>query len=323
MNQAGVTLVELLVSLALSAIALLGAMQFMSASLQSSTVIKNLSNLHDKAQHAMSLFRHSVSRAGYLGCGGRSAEISSLLREDLRLVPELNLFEPYAIYRSDLGSATWTPDLASLPIRVGGTTFNSIDGRRGIDVASLIPGNDLLVVRGLGFAASRIVEPVGVGESVKVDSRRRLGRGAFAAITDCQSLEVFRITSHGSDHGAVVLHRAGGVGAHDNHPDNLLHGKVFEHFEGASPMLFPVHSEFFFIAASGGDESLPALWRKQTGARALELLEGISELEVRELADVHGHAIGLRVGFQVLTGRPDREATLKRRFIRHLAFENL
>ena len=323
MNQAGVTLVELLVSLALSAIALLAAMQFMNGALRSSADVKNLSNLHDKAQHAMSLFRHSVSRAGYLGCGGGSVEISSLLREDLQLVPELNLFEPYAIHRSDPGSATWTPDLASLPIRAGSTTLNSIDGRRGIDVSSLIPGNDLLAVRGLGFAASRIVDPVRAGESVKVDSRRRMGRGDFAAITDCRSLEVFRITSHGSAGPAALLHRAEGAGAHDNHPGNLLHSRLFEQFEGASPMLFPVQSEFFFIAASRGEESLPALWRKQTGGHSLELLEGISELEVRELADVHGHAIGLRVAFQVLTGRTDRETTLKRRFVRHFAFENL
>lgn len=323
MNQFGVTLVELLVSLALSAITLLAAMQFMAANLQSSVDIERLSSLLDKAQHAMSVFEQAISRAGYLGCGGGNAEISSLLRTDLRAIPELNLFEPYVIYQSAPNPLMLDSSFEGLPIRRGSTTRNAVDGRRGIRVSSLVPDNDLLVVRGLSFAAAQVLEPIGSGDSIRLASRRRIGRGDFAAIVNCRSVEVFRITSHGTEGGSAVLHRGDGLLPHDNHPVKLRSSREFALGAPESLALLPVQTEFFFIAASRGNASLPALWKKDTHRSPVELLEGVTHLEVRELADADGHALGLRVSFKVLASQEGQEGALERRFIRHFAFENL
>ena len=232
MNERGVTLVELLVSLALSAMTFMAAMQHMGTNLHMSSGLKQLSSIYDKAQHAMSILGSSVARAGYLGCGGRSADLLTLLRGDLRAVPELNLHEPYAIYRFVDGSSDWNPSLATLPVRVGSSSTNAVDDRHGIPFTQLVPGSDLLVVRGLGFAASVVAEPVASGSFVKVRSRRTLTRGSFAAITDCRSVEIFRITGFGTYSGLPVLRRGEGLGMHDNQATKLASSGAFSTLQG-------------------------------------------------------------------------------------------
>ena len=314
-KEHGVTLVELLVSLALSAMTLIVAMQAMGTSLHTRSDLRQISSLHDKAQHAMSILQSSVARAGYLGCGGRSADLVSVLRGDLRTMPELNLEQPYAIYRYHAGSV----GLGKLPLRTGGISTNAIDGRNGIPVKDLVSGNDLLILRGLSFAASVVVDPVTPGGSIKVDSRRSLTKRSFAAITDCRSIEIFRITGLGSSSGLSLLRRRGGMGKHDNQAAKLESGGAFTSIEGNRTKVFAVETEIFFIAKSRTDEELPALWRKETHRRPLEIIEGVSDLTVKALTDDDGHAIGLRVALSM----HGQGRGLEHRLVRFFAFENV
>lgn len=318
-NEQGVTLVELLVSLALSAMSFIAAMQFMSTGLHLSSDLEQISSIYDKAQHAMSILGSSVTRAGFLGCGGRSARLSSLLRTDLQSIPELNLEAPYEIHSYQQGSL----GLAELPIRVGSASINAIDGGNGIPVAELMDGNDLLIVRGLGFAASVVAAPVAPGRSIKVDSRRSLTRRSFAAITDCETIEVFRITGLGTSSGLSVLRRGQGLGMHDNQASKLHGSQAFSNLEDNRTKVFPIETEIFFIARSRTSEEVPALWRKETHRRPLELIEGVSGLEVTELEDDDGHTLGLRLAFSVFHVRNAEGRRPEHRLVRFFAFENL
>ena len=323
MKQQGVTLVELLITLALSSLTLITAMQFLGGGLRANADIGALSSLYDKAQHAMLLFGNAVKRAGYLGCGGSSSDLQSLLRGDFELIPEINLFQPYALYKWTGAGLGWSPDLGEISIRIGGSTVNGIDGRNAISVDALVPGNDVLVVRGLGFQALPIVGQVGAGAAVPVRTRRGLTRGDFAVIDDCRQLEIFRISGYKTSGGLTLLTRNHGIGRYDNHPLKLQNSHAFSGFAGQGPWLFPIETEFLYIAEGHADAEVPALWRKQTQKRPLEIIEGISELEVIDLSDADGHTIGLRVSITAMSAGSTRSTPLKRRFIRHFAFENL
>ena len=323
MKRRGVTLVELLITLALSSLTLVTAMQFLGAGLRANADVSALSSLYDKAQHAMLLFGNAVKSAGYLGCGGSSSELQSLLRGDFELIPEINLLQPYALYKWTGAGLGWSPELGEIPIRIGGSTLNAIDGRNAIRVDALVPGNDVLVVRGLGFQVVPIVGPVESGAAIRVRTRRGLTRGDFAAIGDCRHLEIFRISGYRTSGGLTRLTRNHGIGRYDNHPLKLQNSSAFSGFAGQGPWLFPIETEFLYIAEGHADAAIPALWRKQTQKRPLEVIEGISELEVIELADADGHTIGLRVSISAMSAPSTRSKPLKRRFTRHFAFENL
>ncbi len=318
MKQAGVTLVELLVSLALGSLTMVTAMQFLAGGLRVHADVSALTHIHDKAHHAMSLFGNAVKRAGYLGCGGRSATLVSLLRTDMASTAELDLFEPYAIHEADGQSPRWIPDLTDLPMRVGRMTRNAIDGRNAIRRETLVPGNDLLVVRGLGFGAREVIEAVDSGGSLRVASRRGIGNGDFVALTDCEHIEIQRIHRVRASRGGWRLSRLGGSGTFDNHPLRLQDSHAF-----TSSWLLPVETEFLYIAESQTAPEYPALWRKQTQRRARELIEGIAELEISALLGVEGRALGLRVSFIAASAPTDQPRSLERRFIRHFAFHNL
>ncbi len=317
------TLVELLVSLTLSSLTLITAMELLGGGMRLNADTHVHSSLYDKAQHAMLLFGNAVKRAGFKGCGGDSAELVSLLRADLQSIPELNLYQPYAIYESNRDAPGWAPELSELPMRVGGKSINAIDGRHGIRRDRLQQGSDLLVVRGLGFDIMEITRPVAPEGAVHVVDRRGIRRGDYAAITDCRYLELHRVTGYGASGGVVRLRRAHGLGRADNHPVRLRESLAFSSFEGLGPWLAPVESEFFYVAASHASAELPALWRKQTQRRPVEVIEGISDLDLAELLDDDGHPLGVRVSLTALTRSSSRQAPLERRFIRHFAFKNL
>ena len=323
MKQVGVTLVELLVTLALGSLTFVTAMQFFGAGMRANSDIGALSSLYDKAQHTMLLFGNAVKRAGYLGCGGGSSELMSLLRGNFELIPELNLLQPYRVYEWSASGPGWVPGLSELPIRVGENTVNAIDGRHAIKVDALVPGNDVIVVRGLGNRAVPITGPVGSGVAVPVASRRGLTRGDFAAISDCQYVEIFRISDYETSGGTTHLTRIQGLGNYDNHAHRLQQSLAFSTLAGEGPWLFPIETEILYIANSHADAETPALWRKQTQRLPLEIIEGISDLDILELKDAHGHAFGLRVAFTVRSAPGIRATPLKRRFVRHFAFENL
>lgn len=322
-RHAGVTLVELLLSLTLSALILITAMEFLGGGMRLKAEVLALSSLHDKAQHAMLLFGNAIRRAGYRGCGGDYAEVVSLLRADLRTIPELNLYQPYTIYESNEDAAGWTPQLAELPMQVGGKSINAIDGRHGIKRNRLQQGSDLLVVRGLGFGLVEIARPVAPEGAVYVTARRGIRRGDYAAITDCRYLELHRVTGYGPSGGGVRLRRAHGLGRADNHPVRLRESLAFSSFEGLGPWLGVVESEFLYVAESHASAELPALWRKQTQRRPLELIEGISDLDLAELLGEEGRPLGVRVSFTARASPSSGQVLLERRFIRHFAFENL
>ena len=318
MRQSGVTLVELLVSIALSALTLVAALQVVGTGLGSSADSAAFASVNDKAHHTMLLIGSAVRRAGYLGCGGPTTEIRDLLRAPLADSPELDLSHPYEVLRiAPEGEAS--PDLSRLP----SSAANSVDGRFGINVDQLLPGNDALIVRGLGFRALPLLSDTVAGAAIKVPSRRGISRGDFVAISDCQHLQVFRLSGYQERSDHSLLRRASGLGSHDNQASKLLAGRSFTVTSRSQPRLHAIETEIFFIAQSRGSSDLAALWRKETHKRPLEIAEGITDLDLREIEDAHGHGLGIRVRFAASSSQVVAGKRLERRFVRHFAFENL
>ena len=317
MRDAGVTLVELLVSIALSSLTFIAAMQLVGTSLGSSADMAAWSNLHDRAAHAMLLFEQSVARAGYLGCGGQSVALQSLLRSELSAAPELHLARPYAVHHVGVNGAQ-SLNTTHLPI-----SSRAVDGRFGINIHRLVPSNDILVVRGLAYQALPLRTQTSAGGRIEVAARRGVVAGDFVALTDCQHLEVFRVTNviDRSDHS--LLARASGLRRHDNHAGRLAASRVFSVSALSRPRLHRIESEFFFIAAGAGAADTPALWRKDTHRRPLEVIAGIHDLDVDEIKDSDGHVLGLRIRLTATSASEVRGKPLERTYVRHFAFENI
>ncbi len=315
-HESGLTFVELLVSISLSSMTFLAAMQLVGTSIGSSVDLAAWSNLNDKASHAMLIFEQSVARAGHLGCGGRSTTVHGLLRSELSSTPELKLSQPYAVHH--FGMSTQLSNAVELPV-----SSSAIDSRFGINVSRLVPGNDILVVRGLGYQALPLRAQTDNGEGIEVTSRRDVGSGDFVAITDCEHVEVFRITSVSDRRDYSLLRRAAGLGRHDNQASQLASRRTFRVSPVSRPRLHKVETEFFYIATSGGAPDTSALWRKDTQRRPLEIIAGIGDLKASEIKDSDGHVLGLKVSFVARSDSEVRGQPVERAYVRHFAFENI
>ncbi len=317
MRDAGVTLVELLVSIALSSITFIAAIQLVGTSIGGSADMAAWSNHHDRASHAMLLFEQSVARAGYLGCGGRSVVLHNLLRSDLSAAPELQLARPYAVHHVGVNGVQ-PLNVEHLPV-----SSRAIDGRFGINTHHLVPDNDMLVVRGLAYQALPLRAQTGAGGGIEVAARRGVVAGDFAALTDCRHLEVFRVTSIADRSNHSLLARVSGLRRHDNHASRLAASRTFAVSSLSRPRLHRLQSEFFFIAAGASIADAPALWRKDTHRRPLEVIAGIHNLDVDEIKDSDGHVLGLRIRLTARSASEVRGKPLERHYVRHFAFENL
>jgi type IV pilus assembly protein PilW len=77
-KEAGFSLIELLVTLLLSSLLLLGVLQMFSNTSQADRSSSAVANLQDSARIAMELIKQDIRRAGYLGCADPQTGASGL-----------------------------------------------------------------------------------------------------------------------------------------------------------------------------------------------------------------------------------------------------
>lgn len=139
-NQAGLTLVEVLVALAIALILGAGIYQIFAGTQRTFAVNRNLGALQDDGRFAMYVLRSEIRGAGYMGC--QSENFISLLSVDIADYPTLNFRR--AIYGLEADGAGWKDSN-------GAAVDPTATGLAGLNLANPAPlaGSDILVVRGV------------------------------------------------------------------------------------------------------------------------------------------------------------------------------
>ena len=286
----GLSLVELLLALALGLVVTLGLAQQYAGGRASASDLMGQADVQDSGRYALSFLRQSAAAAGHLGCNGRAVRLTNTLNGDWDDLFEFDLSRPVQgfDYQGDGVSAAlddWTPSLAPLPRRVGGSTVNALAKGTGIRLGRLVPGADIIVFRRLSqpvFALANRLAPDGEPIIRKL-AGGRLRAGDVALVSNCEQAAMFRITRVASaGPGQSVLRRAPGSGPYGNDGGRGLSesGQAYGgaiHGEGAQ--VAQVVTEIYFVGrgASGGEAGL---WRRSGASRPVELVAGIVDLQV-------------------------------------------
>lgn len=289
----GLSLVELLLAMALGLVVALGLVQQYSGGQAAAARLRDRADVQDSGAYALGFLRRSAMAAGYWGCNGRSVRPENGLNGRWAELFEFDVTRSVQAfdYRGDGESVdpnAWSPSLLELPRQTSGGALNALAPGAGIRVDRLAPGADLVVFRRLQAPTLPLAARVSPGDDpvvVEVDGAE-LEAGDVALISDCRQAALFRITGVVANGPRLRLLRASGAGPYDNANDAALAGAPYGGEAGPQGALVGrVMTEIYFIAA-GAAPGVSSLWRRSGAAAPVELVEGITDLQVLLGVDV-------------------------------------
>jgi len=148
----------------------------------------------------------------------------------------------------------------------------------------VIPGSDVLVVRGATGATHSLVTPFTDSSQLFIEGPHDFTNGEVLVVTDCQKASIFQLTNAATVGSAVgLVHGTGGAFS----PGNALSNWPTEQDYGLGSDISRLQTVAFYVAP--GANGRPSLFQVRlqnlsataTGFQAEELAEGIDSMQIR------------------------------------------
>ncbi len=287
--QKGLSLVELMISLAVGSIITVGIVQLFGANSETYNVMMGQSRMQESARFALDFISRDIQKAGYRGCFSNNEQMKvNINNPDLNTPYEFDLREAVRGYNA-AGVDIWSPALTELPnIDDPGSEF--VNGT-GIDLGEVITGTDVLTLRN---AVQQDVEVrLAVNNTPQTDPLivisppdgvAGLGFGELdlALVHDCEKATIFHVTDIDDTTNApnITLQHTLLTDPWANADNFLAIKNIFEDDAYVSG----IETNIYFIAPGTGmnnvGETPLSLWRKAGTSAPVELVEGIEDLQV-------------------------------------------
>ncbi len=290
-KQAGYSLIELMLALALGLLVIAGIVNLFVGNNQTYSVLNGQSRLQENARFAFDFISRATRTAGYLGCAPEPQNIVRGLRGDWANVPEFNITRMVEGHDGNPGGS-FSPSLNSLP---GGVAGNTINGANGIATGNVADGTDVLVLRSLRnprrLAAT--LQPGGSPVVAAPGGVTDLTTSDVAFVGDCEQGALFRVTNvaiNGSEATLGATSAANGGNfenrAQVDSPTGLVPFtlSVLNRAYGREALLGTIETSVFFIAPSASANNRGttpmALWQKQGDLPPMELVAGVNDMQI-------------------------------------------
>ena len=258
--EAGITLVELLVAMAIGLILAGGIFQVFVGSSDSYQLNTQLSRLQENGRFAMQVIRQEARGAGYLGCAQDASAFTNSLNNSTGFLFDFS----NAIFGLEADGGSWTDN--------AGTTYSQAQVASAFDIEDALDGSDILAVRGSSAGDITLYAEMPPTSAVlKVtDADKVLNQFDIVMVSDCEHASVFQVT-HIQSNGTLVHNT--GLGD----PGNATKDLGREYGEGAE--IVRMRSAVFYVRQNPNGQ--PALYLKNGLAAAVELVEGVEMMQVR------------------------------------------
>lgn len=256
-NQNGVTLVELMVSIAIGLFILAGVMQLYLTSVQNSTMVSGSSGIQEDARYLFSKIESDVTKAGYAGCMNFNIDKTRI---------------------QNIAKQNTNP------------AFNArqfIEGEN--DVATNDKTFDRFVVSYAGSSQKIEVSKV-QDDSFVVDANlsKHFAKGDIAVVGDCSGFGVFQVSNEPNNTGIIEFK--------EGNYNSASFSTKFSDSQGIAPGISYIYLgtgafQYFVATSEAGiddaklcESATPqycALYRLSSNdADPVELIDGVSEFEV-------------------------------------------
>lgn len=270
LRSTGFSLVELMIAMVLGLFLIGGSLTIFSANLRSAELGQAVASLQAGARFAMDTMATDLRSAGYRGCAAPEDSILSVSVTGA----DVGLFGDDVLGGSLIGGTAWSPAPPGgyVPLAASGTTRPA-----GLPVS----GTHALVVQYAGAPGNALASTM----NSPADSLTLIGTnpafvaGEFAVLSDCESVDVFRIGTLGGSAGAQIVD-----------PDESLSRRYVTRTDyPGSTRVFPLVGAIYYIGETGRSnatgDTIRALYLQSLPFDAannppVELLEGVDQLQL-------------------------------------------
>lgn len=220
-QQAGLSLIELMVAIVIGSLLLLGATSLLISNKRIYQTQDQLGRMQENARFAVQRMFHDISMAGYFGCTGAAGAITNNLQDPLATGgADYDVSHPVEGFENATGN--WLPS---------GRTFSPSPAR------TRAPGTDGITVRGMSGmsyyldSASPIssqTDDVKVVIPARMELDKAIEEDDYVMLADCKGADIFQATDVRPDTGNRTL-----TLEHDSSGDNKtasLH-KLYQDYE--------------------------------------------------------------------------------------------
>jgi type IV pilus assembly protein PilW len=272
--QRGATLVELMISLLLGLLLTAGIIQVFAGNRVTYAFNEGLSRIQENARFSLDHIAYNARMAGYSGC-----------LSDVAIYNNLDAADDF---RDDIENGIQGHNAASTgsgQTFVVGTTAAAWTPVLPDDLTNLVvPGSDVLVVRGVGGAGEPLVSPFTNATQLFVAEPHDFMAGEILVATDCQKASIFQLTDVSGTGTVNLVHSNTGTFVPGNDGPNW--GPEQDYGLGAEVARLQTHAFYIGIGAN----NRPALFqlrlqRLPSGTTSdfvpEELVSGIDTMQVR------------------------------------------
>lgn len=281
----GITLVELMIAMAVSAILLLGVGIIYGNAKHTYTVDEEFARLQENARFAMNFLIDDIRAAGSLGCAKNDggANIQCLLTTPTSQCK--NLVSGIEGYNAGTSSLTTTGSGATLQLADSNTIATNWNVGAGAFYSTgnfpftAVLGSDIITVR---HADSTIIRPAGTitlpAASFNVqDPNSLISTDDILIVSDCSNARIVQATSidnGGTANETINMAATGGTGTPGNDTGTTVPAYNFQQAT-SDVSRFLTHT--FYIGINGRYE--PALFR-YNGVTSEELVSGVESMQI-------------------------------------------
>lgn len=306
-RQRGFSLLELMLALMLGVVVTAGIVQLFAGNNQTYAVLNGQSRMQESARYALDFITRSARTAGYVGCDPGD-NIQSGLNGDFTNLFELDIANPIEVFNytgggdpGDTAIGDWAPSAAVLPRKTGASTsVNAFQGTGGIDLAvtagalesgDIVAGSDILVLRRLEAPGVPIADIIQPGDPIEVEDGSQFAVNDFVVIANCNQATLVRVTGVA---GNVLAWASTGTGLWENYGSagtstrstlSAIGQPYGSATDDQGSAVYQVITDIYYIGYGAGtnnrNERNRSLWRKSGTGIPVELIEGVTDLQVR------------------------------------------
>lgn len=284
-RQRGMTLVELMVALVLSLFLVGGIVQIFVGNRVTFAFNDGVSRIQENARFSLEHIAFNSRMAGYSGCMSDVAVFNNLTAPNAFRDDIANGITGHNANGTSVGQSFSATAVDPIPSTNPGDWTPALPTELSNRV---IPGSDVLIVRGAAGAASSLVAPFSDSSQLFIPAPHGFLAGEILVVADCQKASIFQLTASGTSGTDATLVHGGGGGFS---PGNAAATWPFEQEFGLGAEVAR-HQTYAFYVGQGAN-GRPSLFqlRLQTltgtsaGFAPEELAEGIDTLQIRYGAD--------------------------------------
>lgn len=254
-RQQGLSLVEVMVAITISAILLTGVIQIFLSSKVSYRLLEATSRVQENGRFAIDYLTRDARMAGYRGC---YRDDPSTIEAGINTPTSFKWDYATGIEGSEWTGATWSPALDAL---IAGQVVN---------------GSDVLVTRGLADDAVNLTSQSSTTQVFAVDAGN-ITNGDIMIVGNCTRSSIFQVSGHASAAGVVTITHATGGGLTPGNSNSSL-----ANFYAADSQVARLVTNVYYIGT--GASGSPALFRQSTipggTMQAQELVDDVENMQV-------------------------------------------